>query len=115
MAETGFPIRVVRDVPVVTAPEEIDIANAHVLRTALLRAAAHAHGTLVVDLGRTRFCDTAGVHALAGAHNRAQAEGSQVLLVITGAAVLRIFAITGLDRVIPNFASLDEALAAAAS
>jgi hypothetical protein len=36
-----------------------------------------------------------------------------VLLVITSAAVLRIFAITGLDRVIPNFASLQEALAQA--
>ena len=32
--------------------------------------------------------------------------------VITGAAVLRIFAITGLDDVIPHFASLEEALAA---
>ena len=115
MAETGFPIRVVRGVPVVAAPEQIDIANARELRTALLRAAAHGYGTVVVDLSRTRFCDTAGVHALVGAHNRAQAEGSQVLLVITGAAVLRIFAISGLDRVIPNFADLDEALATAAS
>jgi anti-anti-sigma regulatory factor len=35
-----------------------------------------------------------------------------VLLVITGAA-LRIFAITGLDRVFPRFTSLEEALAQA--
>lgn len=34
-----------------------------------------------------------------------------MLLVIPNAAVLRIFAITGIDRMIPNFASLGEALA----
>jgi anti-anti-sigma regulatory factor len=46
-----------------------------------------------------------------GAHKRAGAEGGQVLLVIPDAAVLRILAITGLDRVIPSFTSLEEALA----
>jgi hypothetical protein len=35
-----------------------------------------------------------------------------VLLVLPGATVLRIFSITGLDDVIPNFPSLEEALAA---
>jgi anti-anti-sigma regulatory factor len=44
MAETGFLVRVVRGVPVVTAPGEIDIANADGLRTALLEAAAHGRG-----------------------------------------------------------------------
>ena len=33
-------------------------------------------------------------------------------MVIAGAAVLRIFAVTGLDDVIPHFASLEQALAA---
>jgi anti-anti-sigma regulatory factor len=45
------------------------------------------------------------------AHRGAQAEDAEVLLVICADAVLRIFAITGIDQVIPNFASLDEALA----
>jgi hypothetical protein len=38
-----------------------------------------------------------------------------VLLVVPAATVLRVFAITGMDQVIPNFASLDEALAEAAT
>ena len=45
------------------------------------------------------------------AHKRAQAEGGELLLVIGSAAVLRIFTITGADRVIANFSSLDDALA----
>jgi anti-sigma B factor antagonist len=111
MPDGSLPVEVVRGVPVVTAPEEIDFTNAAGLRAAVLQAAAHGHGTVVIDMTGTRFCDSAGLHVLVSAHKRARSEGGQVLLVIVGAAVLRIFAITALDRVIPNFTSLDEALA----
>lgn len=111
MPDVMFPVEVVRGVPVVTAPEEIDITNADGLRAALLESAAHEPERFVVDMTRTQFCDTAGIHALVSAHKRAQAAGGQVLLVVTGAAVLRILAITGLDRVFPIAASLEEALA----
>jgi anti-sigma B factor antagonist len=111
MPDAGFPVWEVRGVPVVAAPEEIDITNADELRSALLEAAARGGGTLVVDLTRTRFCDTSGLHALVGAHQRSRAGSGQTLLVIPDAAVLRIFAITGIDRVIPTFATLEQALA----
>jgi anti-sigma B factor antagonist len=110
MLEAGFSVEAIRDMPVVAAPEQIDITNATGLRAALLQAAALGNGTLVVDMSRTQFCDTAGLHALVGAHKRARADGGQVLLVIGGATVLRVFSITGLDRVIPHFPSLEEAL-----
>ena len=60
---------------------------------------------------RTRFCDSAGIAALIEAHKRAQAAGGQMLLAMSGAAVPRIFELTGVDRVIPSFTSLEEALA----
>jgi anti-sigma B factor antagonist len=109
--EAGFPVEMIGSVPVVAAPEDIDITNAVGLRTALLQAASLGHGTFVVDMSRTQFCDTAGIHALVAAHKRARTEGGQVLLVIGGATVMRILSITGLDRVIPHFPSLDQALA----
>jgi anti-sigma B factor antagonist len=100
-------------VPVVAAPEEIDITNAPDLRSALLEAAAAAngHGTVVADLSRTQFCDSSGLHTLLAAHKRATAAGGDVLLVLPGNAVLRVFTITGVDQIIPNFTSLDTALA----
>jgi len=109
--DAGFPVEVISSVPVVTAPEDIDITNAAGLRTALLQAAALGRGTLVVDMSHTQFCDTAGIHVVVGAYKRARAEGGQVLLIIGGAAVHRIVSITGLDRVIPTFQSLEQALA----
>jgi len=99
-------------VPVVATPEEIDITSAEGLREALLEAVARGHGTFVVDMSLTRFCDSSGLQALVAAHRRARAEDGEVFLVIPDAAVLRVFALTGMDRVIPNFASLNEALAA---
>jgi anti-sigma B factor antagonist len=111
MPEARFPVEIVSGVPVVAAPEQIDITNAGGLRAALLESAARGHGRFVVDMSRTQFCDTAGLHALVGAHKRALAEGGEIRLVISGAAVQRIFALTGLNRVIPSFTSLHEALA----
>jgi anti-sigma B factor antagonist len=115
MRDVGFPVEVIRGVPVVVAPEEIDITNAEGLRAALLaaaqlQAADHRRGTFVVDMTRTRFCDSAGIHALVDAYKSARDGGGQVLLAVAGAAVPRIFEITGIDRVIPRFPSLEEAL-----
>ena len=108
--EISFPVEVVEGVPVVTAPEEIDLANAAGLRAALLEAAGSGRALVVVDMSRTRFCDSAGLNALVAAARRAWAEGGEVRLVIAREAVARIVALTGVDRVIPVFASLEEAL-----
>jgi anti-sigma B factor antagonist len=111
MTANSFTVAVIDGVPVVAAPEEIDITNAETLRSALLKAAATGHGRLVVDMTRTRFCDSSGLHTLIAAHKRAEAEGREVLLVIPSTPVLRVFALTGIDHVIPNFTTLTEALA----
>ena len=110
MRDVSFPVELTGGVPVVVVPEEIDITNAEGLRAALRQAAAHGRGTFVVDMTRTRFCDSAGIHALVDAYKRARDGGGQVLLAVAGAAVPRIFEISGVDRVIPRFPSLEEAL-----
>jgi anti-sigma B factor antagonist len=104
-------VDVVRGVPVVTTPEEIDLTNVPGLRAALLEAAAAGSPALVVDMTRTRFCDSAGLRVLVDAHKRSLAEGGALLLAVPAAAVLRVLALTGIDQVIPTFASLDEAVA----
>jgi anti-sigma B factor antagonist len=111
MPDGRFRIEVIDDVPVVAAPEEIDITNAPELCSALLEAAAHGHGSLVADLSRTQFCDSSGLHTLLAAHKRATAAGGEMLLVIQDTAVLRVFTITGIDHIIPSFTSLEAALA----
>ena len=112
MPDAGFPVEMVSGVPVVVTPEEVDITNAARLRGVLLETAAARPGTLVVDMRRTAFCDTAGIHVLVSAHKQARAECGELRLVITTPAVQRILTITGLDHVIPHFGSREDALAA---
>jgi anti-sigma B factor antagonist len=109
-APAGFPITTISGMPVVRGPAELDITNAGRLRAALLAAAAHGHATIVADLSDTAFCDTAGLQVLVLGHRRAVAEGGELRLVVRAATLLRLFSLTGVDDVIPNFATLDEAL-----
>ena len=111
MADARYPIEMVSGVPVAAAPAEIDASNADWMRAVLQEAACRGHDTFVVDMSGTQFCGSAGVSALVRAHNRALAEGGELRLVIPASAmVVRIFSITGIDQVIPNFPSLYEAL-----
>jgi anti-sigma B factor antagonist len=105
-----YPVAVLGGVPIVTAPAEIDASHADRLRAAILGLLTSGHATFVLDMRATTFCDSAGLHVIVRAHKRAQAQGGEARLVITKATVLRVFAITGLDRVIPNFATVREAM-----
>jgi anti-sigma B factor antagonist len=111
MPEHTPAVDLICGVPVVAAPGEIDMTNVPGLRTALLEASALGHGTFVVDMSQTQFCDSAGMRALVWAHKQSRSEGGEMLLVVPATAVLRVFAITGIDRLIPSFPNMEEALA----
>jgi anti-anti-sigma factor len=67
------------------------------------------HATIVVDMTRTRFCDSAGFSVLVAAQTLAEGGGLR-LVIPDGSRVLRVFTVIGLVRFIPRFASLDRAL-----
>jgi anti-sigma B factor antagonist len=111
MPDIRYRIKVTSGLPVVAAPAEIDTTTADQLRMALLGAAADGHMTVVVDMTRTRFCDSAGLSVLVRAHRQALADGGELRLVIPAdGAVVRILTLTGMDRLIPSFDSVEEAL-----
>jgi anti-anti-sigma factor len=114
MPAVRYPIEMVKGVPVVAAPEEIDTRNTDWLRTTLLETAARGHATFVVDMTRTRVCAAAGIGALVRAHQRARAEGGELrLLMPTTAPVRSVLARTGTGHLIPIFSDLDEAVESA--
>jgi anti-anti-sigma factor len=101
-------------VPVVATPSEIDITTADKLRAVLLKATSNGYPVAVVDMTRTQFCDCSGLHTLLRAHKRVLAQGNVLRLVIPAdGTVPRILTLTGIDRLIPCFASLEDALAQA--
>lgn len=112
MTESRYLNALVNGVPVVTTPAEIDLTTADQLRTALLRATQNGCPVVVADMTSTHFCDSAGLRAFIVAYKRARAEGAELRLVLPASgAVPRIFTLTGIDRLIPCFATVNEALA----
>jgi anti-sigma B factor antagonist len=109
-ADAAFAVTVISGLPVVTTPKEIDISNGDALRAALLATAEAGHATVVVDMADTALCDTAGLSALVRWHQRLTAEGGELRLVMRDPSLIRLFLITGIDRVIPVFAALEDAL-----
>jgi anti-anti-sigma regulatory factor len=55
------------------------------------------------------------MHALLEVHKRAAADGGELWLIIPPTTILRVFALTGMDQIIPTFTSLDRALAQASA
>jgi anti-sigma B factor antagonist len=112
VTDINYLPKMINGVPVVAAPVEIDISSTDQLGAVLLDAATRGHATIVVDMTRTRFCDSHGLHVLLRAHERARAEGGELRLVLPAdGPIPRIVTLMCLDQHIPSFASLAEALA----
>jgi anti-anti-sigma factor len=97
---------------VVELPAQIDVTNAQQVGEQLAEALRPGASVVIADLGRTTFCDSSGVRMLVLATRRATASGIRLRLVVTSAAVLRIFELSGLDSLLPVYASVGEALGA---
>jgi anti-anti-sigma factor len=114
MSAASFRVQILGGVRVVTAPAEIDITAADQLRALLFEWRVQGHTTVVVDMTGTQSCDPAGIFELALAHQRAQAAGGGLRLVIPAAgALLQVFTMIGLDHLVPCYASREDALSQA--
>ena len=98
-----------RGYPIVTVAGEIDIATAARLRERLFELAADGR-PLVADLDQVRFIDSAGLAALVGAANRADAHGGSLHVVCARPQIRQLFRLTGLHRRLSPARTLDEAL-----
>ena len=94
---------------VLAASGEIDTACAGTLRSLL----AVAGPNVVMDLREVTFMDASGLGVLATSGHIARRLGGEVRLVAPSHQVRRVLALTSLDRVLPIYDDLQEALSAA--
>jgi anti-sigma B factor antagonist len=99
---------------VVTLPPHIDGSTAGRIREQLLWIINCGAAVLIADLAGTLSCDYSGADALARAHHRAAANGTELRLVVTADVVRRVLSLNGLDRLAGVYPDLDGALAAGA-
>ncbi len=97
---------------VVEVGGEIDVYTAPQLRERVVELVADGQVDLVLDLSGVEFLDSTGLGVLVGALNRVRAQDGSLALVLTQERILKIFEITGLRKVFPIFATVDEAVGA---
>jgi anti-sigma B factor antagonist len=109
----GLDVSVWRDGArtVVEVAGEIDAYSSPRLREVLAKVSAEGLHLVAVDMSQVTFMDSSGLGVLVGAVKRARAGQGAVCLFGCAEHVLRVLRITGLVRVMPPFASRDEALA----
>jgi anti-sigma B factor antagonist len=112
MPEYTCPVQWTGRQAVVTLPQDIDNSNAGQIRERLLWIINRGAEVLVADLTGTVSCDYSGADALARAHHRAVANGTEFRLVAIADVVRRVLSLSGLDRLVPVYPDLDGALAA---
>jgi anti-sigma B factor antagonist len=102
-------VRHERGVVVAAVTGDIDISTVTRLREDLFKLADSGR-TLIVDLNRVTFIDSAGLGALVGAARRADEHGGSLHAVCARPQTRRLLWLTGVDRRIPLAATMDGAL-----
>jgi anti-sigma B factor antagonist len=113
VSDPSFPVSLHDGQAVVTTPEEIDIANAGLLRQALISATASGQPVIVVDMSGTEFCDSTGLNVLVRALGQAEEAGAELRLVMGGTGVQRVLTVTGVVGMFRIYETLGQALEAA--
>jgi anti-anti-sigma factor len=98
-------------VPIARVPEDIDAANAATTQRQLAEALGPDAMSLIVDLGETRYLDSAGIDMLLRLSDLLDHRRTKLILVIPeGSQLKRLVAIVGLADAIAIHPTLLEAL-----
>jgi anti-sigma B factor antagonist len=99
---------------VVTLTGEVDVYTAPALRARLIEAAESECSAIVVDMSGVDFIDSSGLGVLVSVLKRVREQGSTMSIVSDREVILKVFRITGLDRVFPIVPTLAEAVGSGA-
>lgn len=88
---------------------EVDVYTSPLLKTYLVDAVDDGCIDLVVDLENVGFIDSSGLGVLVSGLRRVKEQSGSMRIICTKEGILKIFRITGLDKVFPIFASAADA------
>jgi anti-sigma B factor antagonist len=99
-----------RGIHVVSVRGEVDLATGPAFDRALGEVPEDGVESVIVDLTDCSFMDSTGLHLLTRTHQRLGGSGGQVAVVSANRSVLRLFGLTGLDKLFPIYPSRAAAL-----
>lgn len=93
----------------ITLKGEVDVYTSPQLKQEIVDAVEDGCVNLVVDLEGVGFIDSSGLGVLVSGLRRVKERAGTLRLVCTKENILKIFRITGLDKVFPVFSAMEEA------
>ena len=96
---------------VVTMPAAMDITNAPGVSDLLAAVIGESPEVITADMSATVFCDSAGVQALARAHELAAANDGELRLALGDSPAARVIQLIGLDQIVPLHHDVQQSLA----
>jgi anti-sigma B factor antagonist len=100
------------DAYVISLSGEVDLYTAPEFKQQLLDVIGKGAKSVVVDFSNTTFIDSTTLGVLVGGVKRLRTNDGQLSLVCSDRNIIKIFEITGLDRVFTIHGTRDEAVAA---
>jgi anti-anti-sigma factor len=110
-ADSGLSLstRTAGDITIAELAGELDVASAPVLREQLLGLLRPGSSQLVIDLSDVSFCDASGLAVLISTGRRARLLDGFMRLAAVSPQVERVLQITGLDRSLAIFPTVQAA------
>lgn len=96
---------------ILSASGEIDVVSAPEIRTGVVNLVAQGRTDLVLDFERVDFIDSFGLGVMVGALKRVNSHGGRLRVVIRETRVRGVLELTGIDRVLDIYDSVDAAVA----
>ena len=103
--------KLTRELALVSASGELDLYSAGCLRARIEEADTVGAVTVLVDLSEISFLDSAGLGVLVQETERLEGRGHSLVLVTNDPRTRRVVEVTGLNRVLRTYATLQDALA----
>jgi anti-sigma B factor antagonist len=89
---------------------DVDVYSSPTLRHQILDRIDRGDSRIIVDLEHVDFLDSAGVAVMVSGLRRARNRNGMLVLVQPGEQASRMLKLTDLDKVLPAFASVDDAI-----
>ena len=91
---------------------EVDLSSAPILRARIEELVHLKTQRLIVDLRDVSFMDSSGLSVLVACMKRMREAGGELAIACPNGSILKVFTVTGLDRLFTIRPSVDEAIRA---
>jgi anti-sigma B factor antagonist len=106
--ETHF--KEVSGFPVIELIGEIDLSTSPVFKQRIYEIIESGKRDVIVDLNGLDFMDSTGLGVLVAALKKTRMEGGSIRLICSKNNIMKVFTITGLDKVFSIYDNLSELL-----